>query len=155
MKGVDASTTSINLDTIQLSLFVGEHFLVTRSSAHSVSSHKVLGCLSLRYHMAHKIHRMTQSPKGDAEANERFRDLADLLLMRELATDLADAREACVEVFALRGTHAWRPDVDPPEAWKEPLVALAAELELPVGTLEEAAQTAQALIAKIEASGSQ
>ena len=41
MKGLDASSTSIDLDTIQLSMFVGERFLVTRSTAHSVSTAKV------------------------------------------------------------------------------------------------------------------
>jgi magnesium transporter len=42
MKGLDADSTSLELGTIQLSLFVGERFLVTRSSAHSVSSAKVM-----------------------------------------------------------------------------------------------------------------
>ena len=104
--------------------------------------------------MAQKIHGMTQPPKGDDEANERFRDLADLLLMRELITDLAGVRAACVEVFALRGTHAWPPAVEPPEAWEEPFAALAAELELPVSTLVEAVEAAVALIGEIEASKS-
>lgn len=113
-----------------------------------------LPCLSLRYHMAQKIHGMTQPPRGDEEANERFRDLADLLLMRELASDLAGVREACVEVFALRGTHAWPPAVDPPEVWDEPFAALAAELELPVSTLVEGVEAAAALIGEIEASES-
>ena len=96
-----------------------------------------LPCLSLRYHIAQKIHGMTQPPKGDEEANERFRDLADLLLMRELATDLPGVREACVEVFELRGTHAWPPAVEPPEVWQEPFAALAAELGLRERTLSE------------------
>ena len=77
-----------------------------------LDSPPALPCLSLRHHVAQKIHGMTQPPKGDETANERFRDLADLLLMRELVTDLAGVREACVEVFALRGTHAWPPSVD-------------------------------------------
>jgi hypothetical protein len=34
-----------------------------------------LSCLSLRYHMAQKIHGTTQPPKGGEEANGRFRDL--------------------------------------------------------------------------------
>jgi len=114
-----------------------------------------LPCLSLRYHIAQKIHGMTQPPKGDEEANERFRDLADLLLMRELVPDLAGVREACVEVFALRGAHAWPPVVEPPEAWEEPFAALAAELELPVGTLVEAVEAAAAFIGEVEASKSQ
>jgi hypothetical protein len=94
---------------------------------------------------------MTQPPKGDEAANERFRDLADLLLMRELATDLVGLREACIEVFALRGTHAWPPPLDPPPAWEEPFAALAGELELPMTALAEAVEEARALIAEIEA----
>lgn len=120
-----------------------------------LDSPPALPCLSLRYHMAQKIHGMTQPPKGDEEANERFRDLADLLLTQELAPDLASVREACVEVFALRGTHTWPPAVDPPEVWEEPFAALAAELELPVSTLVEAVEAAAALIGEIEASKSQ
>jgi len=46
LRGVDASSTTLNLDTIQLSLFVGERFLVTRSSAHSVSTTRVLAELT-------------------------------------------------------------------------------------------------------------
>lgn len=111
-----------------------------------------LPCLSLRYHMAQKIHGMTQPSKGDEEGNERFRDLADLLLMRELASDLAGVREACVEVFALRATHAWPPAVEPPPAWEEPFAALVAELELPVGTLAAGVEAAAAFIGEIDSS---
>jgi magnesium transporter len=42
MKGLDAESSSLSLNTIQLSLFVGERFLVTRSSAHSVSTARVM-----------------------------------------------------------------------------------------------------------------
>lgn len=42
LKGLDAHSTSLELDTIQLSLFVGERFLITRSADHSVSTAKVL-----------------------------------------------------------------------------------------------------------------
>lgn len=111
-----------------------------------------LPCLSLRYHMAQKIHGMTQPPKDNEPANERFRDLADLLLMRELATDLAGVRDACAEVFALRGTHDWPPTVEPPKLWREPFAAFAVELDLPVATLAEAVEEARAFIGEIEAS---
>ena len=46
MKGLDATSSSLDLATIQLSIFVGERFLVTRSSAHSVSSAKVMAELT-------------------------------------------------------------------------------------------------------------
>jgi magnesium transporter len=41
LKGLDSSSTSLDFGTIQLSLFLGERFLVTRSSAHSVSTELV------------------------------------------------------------------------------------------------------------------
>ncbi|MDH3458160.1 MAG: magnesium transporter CorA family protein [Gemmatimonadota bacterium] len=41
LKGLDAKSTSLDFGTIQLSLFLGERFLVTRSSAHSVSTETV------------------------------------------------------------------------------------------------------------------
>ncbi len=84
-----------------------------------------LPCLSLRYHIAQKIHAMTQ-PSGEGDtSNERFRDLADVLLLRELVDDLAAVRAACVEVFTLRGTHGWPPVLDPPAFWKELYAHLA------------------------------
>lgn len=45
LKGLDADPSSLALDTIQLSLFVGERFLVTRSTGHSMSSAKVMADL--------------------------------------------------------------------------------------------------------------
>lgn len=56
------------------------------------------------------------------------------------------------EVFALRGTHAWPPTVEPPETWESPFSALAAELELPVRTLAEGIEAAVAFIEEIDAS---
>jgi magnesium transporter len=41
LKGLDATSTSLDFGTIQLSLFLGARFLVTRSSAHSVSTETV------------------------------------------------------------------------------------------------------------------
>jgi len=46
LKGLDAISTSLDFGTIQLSLFVGERFLVTRSSGRSLSSERVLSELT-------------------------------------------------------------------------------------------------------------
>jgi magnesium transporter len=45
LKGLDARSTSLEFGTIQISLFVGERFLVTRSSGRSVSTETVLSQL--------------------------------------------------------------------------------------------------------------
>ncbi len=42
LKGLDADSTSLDFQTIQLALFVGERFLLTRSSGHSVSTGRLL-----------------------------------------------------------------------------------------------------------------
>ena len=109
-----------------------------------------LPCLSLRYHIAQKIHAMTEPPLDDETPNERFRDLVDLLLMKELTADLGGVRAACVDVFTIRATHEWPPVLGPPEFWNEPFAALAEEVELPVRRLEDAVREAQRFIDAIE-----
>lgn len=112
-----------------------------------------LPCLSLRYHIAQKIHAMTEPPPDEGTSNERFRDLVDLLLMKQLTSDLAGVRPACVEVFAIRATHDWPRVLDPPAFWEEPFAALAEEVELPVRRLDDAVREAQAFIDAIEQAG--
>lgn len=112
---------------------------------------EVLPCLSLRYHIAQKLHAMTEPPVDDETPNERFRDLVDVLLMRELTTDLGGVRAACNEVFEVRATHAWPPALDPPPFWQEPFAALAEEVDLPLDSLAGAVQEARAFIEAIDA----
>ncbi len=63
-------------------------------------------CLSVRYQIAQKPHACTEV-FGEGPANARFRDLIDVLLLRELLTvdDLPRIRAACIETFALHGKH--------------------------------------------------
>lgn len=109
-----------------------------------------LPCLSLRYHIAQKIHAMTEPPPDEKSPNERFRDLVDLLLIKELTTDLGGVRAACVEVFAIRARHDWPPVVNPPAFWEEPFAALAQEVKLPIRRLEDAVREARAFIDSID-----
>jgi len=106
---------------------------------------------SLRSHIAQKIRGMTQPPYEEDALNERYRDLADLLLMRALARDLGRVREACVEVFSLRGTHPWPPDFEPPKFWEGPFGRWAEDPGLSANTLEDAAAEARAFISEIAA----
>ena len=112
-----------------------------------------LPCLALRYHVAQKIHAMTEPARDEDTPNERFRDLVDVLLMRELTSNLAAVRAACAEVFGIRGTHDWPPLLDPPAFWQEPFTKLAEEVELPVSSLEEAVREAQTFIEAIDGAG--
>ncbi len=105
-------------------------------------------CLSLRFQIAQKLHAVTERfPDRD---NERFRDLIDLVICRDLIERMDEAREACREVFAVRGTHKWPPELLVPGIWAEPYAALAEEMEFPITEVEEAAMEVRELIAAID-----
>lgn len=109
-----------------------------------------LPCLSLPYHIAQKIHAMTLPEQG-GRRNERFRDLVDLLLLREWVTDLEVVRRACHEVFETRGTHPWPPLFTPPEHWLDGYARLATELGLAALDLHQAAHEVRGFIHSIDA----
>jgi len=110
-----------------------------------------LPCLSIRYHIAQKIHAMTAPPVESGTPNERFRDLVDILLMKALASDSGGLKAACQHVFSIRGVHEWPPVFEPPEFWEEPFAVLAEELNLPVRNLADAVREVQAFITEVDA----
>ncbi len=119
----------------------------------SVSEFGLIGpaevvCLSLRFQIAQKIHACTER-LADHE-NERVHDLIDLQLMQELIEDYSHVRDACIETFDLRGTHAWPPTLTPEPTWPETYVSLAAELDFPVKDIADAIVRVQALIDTIQ-----
>ena len=75
--------------------------------------------LPIRYQVAQKLHACTEDV-GEERPNQRARDLADILLIEELALDdgqLSGLRDACVEIFELRGKHLWPPTVVAWSGW--------------------------------------
>ncbi|HYR11243.1 MAG TPA: nucleotidyl transferase AbiEii/AbiGii toxin family protein, partial [Longimicrobium sp.] len=94
-------------------------------------------CLSLRHHVAQKLHAVTR-PMPDGRANDRFRDLVDLLLLRQFVQDHAAVAAACAEVFGRRGTHPWPPALQPPDDWREPFARMAGETGLPIREIDAA-----------------
>ena len=111
---------------------------------------RMVRCLSLRYQIAQKLHAVTQ--RFEVGENERFRDLIDLIICRDLVADLAEVREACVDTFQARGLHAWPPTLEVPDAWVEPYMALAEEMNFPVADIGDAAAQVRGFIAEIDAS---
>lgn len=109
-------------------------------------------CLSVRFQIAQKIHAVTAPPRP-GRPHERYRDLVDLWLLRELGTGLGEVRAACEDVFARRAMHDWPPELHVPEHWREPFARLAAEVGLPTHDVEEAADALRAYIEEIAASG--
>ncbi|MDQ3631024.1 MAG: hypothetical protein M3417_07110 [Actinomycetota bacterium] len=83
--------------------------------------------------------------------NDRFRDLVDLLVLRELVDDLRAVRVACEATFAHRAVHAWPPELDVPETWGTGYARLAAEVGLDIADVDEAADDVRAFIVDIAA----
>jgi len=106
-------------------------------------------CLSLRYQIAQKIHAVTER-FADGE-NERFRDLIDLIICRDLAVDLPEVKDACHDTFSARAAHPWPPTLSVPASWAEPYTELAESMDFPVTDVEEAAREVRELIAVIDA----
>lgn len=111
-----------------------------------------IACVSVRYQIAQKIHACTEV-YADGRANDRFRDLIDLPLLRDLTADdqLPAVREACVEIFALRGKHTWPPEVTVFPSWPAAFTTMAAEVGVHTDDVEVAADALRALIAEIDA----
>lgn len=108
--------------------------------------------LPIRYQVAQKLHACTEECDPP---NQRVRDLADLLLIEELALaadDLPAVREACLETFELRAKHPWPPTITLWPDWPLMWERLAVEERLD-RTLESAASAVTALIEAIDAAG--
>ena len=108
-------------------------------------------CLSVRYQIAQKIHACTD-PLGGERPNDRAHDLADLILLEELVddADLAAVRDACVDVFAVRGRHIWPPALVAPAHWPalwDEILETDAVVE---ESLPEAVDRVRALIVRID-----
>lgn len=111
-----------------------------------------LECISLRHHVAQKFHAVTRPMPGGGP-NDRFRDLVDLLLMRQLVRDYAALREACEEVFARRATHGWPPCISAPDSWADPFARMAEETGLPIQDIGAAVAEVERFITDIVGSG--
>lgn len=113
-----------------------------------------VSCLSLRYHLAHKIHGMTL-PSTEEDPNERAHDLVDVFLIRERldSGSRERVREACLDVFRARDQHDWPPAFDPPEFWRAEFETRAADLGLSVATFDDAVEEARRYITALEEAG--
>jgi hypothetical protein len=102
-------------------------------------------CLSIYAQAAQKIHAMTL-PSRPGWQNDRFKDVVDLLLIRELVSDREALRDACEQTFAIRNTHPWPPLVEVPESWADPFAEMAGRLGLPITDIHHAVYQVRTLI---------
>jgi hypothetical protein len=110
-----------------------------------------IACVSVRYQIAQKLHACTEVYTEGRE-NDRFRDLIDLQLLRDLLDDgaMPSLREACVEIFELRGKHAWPPSVTVWPSWPAGFAAMAREIHFHTDDVDVAAEDLRALISAID-----
>lgn len=107
--------------------------------------------LGAPYQIAQKLHACT-SPDSDGRVNDRARDLADILLLDELAAvDLSATKRACLQVFALRAMHPWPPTIVVRPLWPQLWEAIVRDDAFPIDDILKAARLVQALIARIDA----
>jgi Nucleotidyl transferase AbiEii toxin, Type IV TA system len=111
-----------------------------------------VACLSLRFQVAQKIHACTE--RYPDRENERVHDLLDLQLMEELIEDYGRVKSACTEIFDLRGTHPWPPELTVEPTWPGTYRELAAELDFPTNDINHAIARVQALIDRIQSAES-
>lgn len=107
-------------------------------------------CVAVRYQIAQKLHACTETFSG-GPPNNRFRDLIDLIMLRDLISDdeLADVRAACIELFELRNRHTWPPTISIPTNWVEEYESLAQEMDFAIRDVHDAAAEVQAIIGEI------
>lgn len=101
-----------------------------------------LPCMPLVKQVAQKLHAMTDTLES-GRPNERFRDLWDLWVLREIAPPSAALRAVCEETFRIRNRHAWPPEVVAHSHWLDPFAALAAGEGIAVPNARQAAQDVQ------------
>jgi len=93
-----------------------------------------LPCMPLTKQIAQKLHAVTQPP--EETANDRFRDLLDIVLLSTIVDPSPELREVCEETFAIRKRHAWPPQVVTYPPWLEVLEERAGEMGLDHATTE-------------------
>jgi hypothetical protein len=110
---------------------------------------KVVQCLSTRFQVAQKIHAVTE--RLEDREDERFPDLIDLLLLREIVEGLSSLRDTCIVTLEARRKHGRPPQLSVPDSWAEPYRVLAGEMQFPVADVDDAADDVRAFIAAIDA----
>jgi Nucleotidyl transferase AbiEii toxin, Type IV TA system len=108
--------------------------------------------VSVRYQIAQKIHACTEI-YTDGRENDRFRDLIDLQLLRDLVEDggLPAVGEACIEIFELRNKHSWPPRVTVHPSWPPGFAAMAADIGFYTEDVDIAADALRQFLSEIDA----
>jgi Nucleotidyl transferase AbiEii toxin, Type IV TA system len=148
-KGKSWGTVPLEVSIAEMSPLQAERVAAIDLAVFGLTGPTSIECLPLNWQIAQKLHALTLPPKK--QANARFRDAADLELLRGDVKDLRTLRLACETTFELRATHSWPPAVETPADWQEPFARLAAELGLDTPDIEVVASRIQEFIQRIAA----
>lgn len=107
-----------------------------------------LPCLPLVKQVAQKIHALTE-PVDQGRPTDRFRDLLDLWIIRDMAPPSRELREVCEETFRVRDKHSWPPTIVVLDHWHGPFQAMTAEVQASVRDANQAAGDVQEYIQRI------
>ncbi|HEX4114945.1 MAG TPA: nucleotidyl transferase AbiEii/AbiGii toxin family protein [Solirubrobacteraceae bacterium] len=129
-----------------------EHVKPLRISQLGLPEPESVAVVGIRYQIAQKLHACTEKFRTGPE-NDRFRDLMDLLLLRDLLgrDDLPRVREACVRIFEARDKQPWPPMVTVYESWRAAYREMAREEGFGVRDVDDAALLVTEMIAQIDA----
>ena len=83
-------------------------------------------------------------------ANDRFRDLLDLVMLSALVPPSQELRAVCEETFQLRDRHGWPPEVVAYPHWIEPMEQRAKEMGLDQRSANDIVAHVEAYIRAIE-----
>lgn len=127
-----------------------EHVQPLRISQLGLPEPESVAVVGPRYQIAQKLHACTERFETGPD-NDRFRDLMDLLLLREILTDtdLPRVHEACSRIFEARKKHSWPPTVTVYGSWRAPYREMAREERFEIETVEDAAALVTEMIAQI------
>lgn len=111
-----------------------------------------LPLVTIAYLIAQKLHACTDHTDPE-RPNDRYRDLIDLILVDRLVRDedRASVREVCVEIFRLRGKHAWPPRITVLPEWPDGYQSLAEQLSFDPADVHQAAIDVQRIVTLIDA----
>ncbi len=108
-----------------------------------------LPCIAIGHQFAQKLHAMTEPPE-EGKDNPRFRDLFDLWQLRDQVPVDVELRADCMQIFKLRNTHAWPPNVTVYDSWVEPYKAIANDAGVAVTDAHRAAADLREYLTSIE-----
>lgn len=112
-----------------------------------------LPVVPIGYLIAQKLHACTDHSDPD-RPNDRFRDLLDVQLAWSLVRNDEDrhaVRATCLEIFTLRGKHAWPPEIRVAPDWRAGYAKLADDLGVEIADVDEAAERVRRIVTEIDA----